>query len=32
MNLIDLISFFRRGGAFEDFCKAQKLDEGKRGL
>lgn len=27
MKLIDLISFFRRGGAFEDFCKAQKLNE-----
>ena len=26
MKLIDLIAFFRRGGTFEDFCKAQALN------
>lgn len=26
MKLIDLISFFRRGGTFEDFCKAKALN------
>jgi len=27
MKLIDLIAFFRQGGTFEDFCKAQKLEQ-----
>ena len=27
MKLIELIAFFRQGGTFEDFCKAQALDE-----
>ncbi len=26
MKLIDLIAFFRRGGTFEGFCKAQALN------
>jgi hypothetical protein len=26
MNLIDLISYFRRGGTFEDFCETHALD------
>ncbi|MBE2294116.1 MAG: hypothetical protein IAF00_04170 [Phycisphaerales bacterium] len=26
MKLIDLIIFFRRGGAFEDFCRDQLFD------
>ena len=27
MKLIELISFFRQGGAFADFCKEQRLNE-----
>ena len=27
MKLIDLITFFRQGGTFEGFCRAQGLDE-----
>ena len=27
MKLIDLITFFRQGGTFEDFCQAEGLDE-----
>jgi len=27
MKLIDLIAFFRQGGAFEDFCKTQGLSK-----
>jgi hypothetical protein len=26
MKLVDLVSYFRQGGTFDDFCKAHKLN------